>query len=407
MLCNVEIPLVAETDGRSGSVFGGWLDDVSRFLSKDNELTICYMNDRNTYISNDNNTYVGFVESDFESVFLKLIENNNYDLFHIWGTEYEHSFICVSILEKKNLLQRCVVSIQGLVSVYARHFSEGIPFEYLRRRTLKEWIRGNEIKNGIEYFNLRGKKECELLKNVHYCIGRTSWDKGCLASINQDAVYYKCNENMRSCFYDDSRIWNYDKSNKHSIFVSQCSYPVKGFHYLLKAMPIILEKYPDARIITTGDDFIKNKNRFRLGSYRHYLIKLVDSYNLKDKIVFKGILSAEKMKEEYLSSNVFVCPSTIENSPNSLGEAMITGCPVVASYVGGIMDMVRHNEEGYLYQTTSAEMLAYYICEVFSNTEKTNRMSEKARIRAKMTHDREVNNANLLLIYQEILEMCK
>ena len=167
MLCNVEIPIVAQADGREGSVFGGWLDDVSRFLSKDNDLTICYMNDKKTYIVDGNNQYVGFVESDFESVFLKLLDNNNYDIFHIWGTEYDHSRVCVSVLEKRHLLNRCVVSIQGLVSVYARHFVEGIPDKYLSRRNVKEWIRGNDIVNGINDFIMCGIGERELLHTIN------------------------------------------------------------------------------------------------------------------------------------------------------------------------------------------------------------------------------------------------
>ena len=171
-------------------------------------------------------------------------------------------------------------------------------------------------------------------------------------------------------------------------------------------MPLILAKYPNAKIITTGDDFIGKRKLFQ-NSYRRYLLNLVESFDLKDKIVFKGMLSAEQMKAEYLSANVFVCPSTIENSPNSVGEAMITGCPVVASYVGGVMDMLCHNQEGYLYQSTSSEMLAYYICKVFSDLDKTNMISKNARKRAKKNHNRDENNRNLLSIYLEVLENCK
>ena len=57
---------------------------------------------------------------------------------------------------------------------------------------------------------------------------------------------------------------------------------------------------------------------------------------LEDKVSFLGPLNAEQMKAEYLRSNVFLCPSSIENSPNSLGEAQMLGVPCVASYVGGI-----------------------------------------------------------------------
>ena len=363
------------------------------------------MNDKYEFNTDNNNVYIGFVESEAESVVSKVLNDKEYDIYHIWGTEYFHSAICVSALKKKKLIDKCIVSIQGLVSVYAKHYAEGIPYKYLKKRTLRDLKNGNTIKKGIEEFKNKGFKEEEVLKNVRHVIGRTNWDKACLKKINENAVYHLCNENLRKCFYDDSVLWNYDSVCKYTIFVSQCSYPVKGFHYLLKAMSEILEKFPNAKIITTGDDFVNIdwRKKIRLDSYKRYLLELIESYNLRDKIEFKGYLTAERMKEQYLSANVFVCPSTIENSPNSVGEAMILGCPVVASYVGGTMDMLKHEEEGYLYQGSSAEMLAYYVCKVFDEKDRTESISYKARKRALLTHDRNTNNRRLLCIYQELI----
>ena len=406
MLCNVKLPIIAEVYGEKNCVFGGWLDEVSRFLSRDNELTICYMNDKNSYIKDKKNTFVGFTESKAEDTLNRVLNENVFDLFHIWGTEYQHSAICVSILDNKRLLNKCVVSIQGLTSVYAKHYIEGIPSNYLKRKTIRDLIFGNDIIKGLQEFRCNGVSEEKLLKKVKHVIGRTNWDKSCISKINQNAVYHFCNENLRKCFYDKSKHWDLSNFNRHTVFVSQCTYPVKGFHYLLKAMPMVLKKYPDAKIITTGNDFINVSNlRKKLsGSYHRYLTDLAERYRLNDKIVFRGRLTAEQMREQYLKAHVFVCPSTIENSPNSVGEAMISGCPVVASYVGGTMDMIKDGEEGYLYQTSSTEMLAYYICKVFEDDEKTVMMSEKARKKAEMTHDMDVNNSTLISIYKDITD---
>lgn len=405
MLCNLELPVIAEKLGEKTNCFGGWLDNISRFLMRDNELTICYMNDRNTYLVDKSSIFVGFTELQAKSILTKVVNEKNYDIYHIWGTEYSHSAILVSILEKKQMLDRCIVSIQGLVSVYARHYAEGIPRKCLQRRTFRDWIEGNSIEKGIKQFTKQGKLEEYMLKRVKHVIGRTNWDKACLWGINKFATYHKCNENLRNCFYDSRIHWNPDRIKKHFIFVSQCSYPVKGFHFLLEAMPLILDKYPDARIVTTGKDFINVDfcEKIRFDSYKRYLNKLVDKNRLKDKIIFKGLLTAEQMRDEYLSANVFVSPSTIENSPNSVGEAMILGCPVVASYVGGTMDMIKDKYEGYLYQPSSTEMLAYYICQIFENQEMAIYISTNARERAMITHNRCVNNETMISIYNEIV----
>lgn len=63
------------------------------------------------------------------------------------------------------------------------------------------------------------------------------------------------------------------------------------------------------------------------------------------------------MVKRYLLSNVFICPSTIENSPNSLCEAQLLGVPHIASYVGGTADLMKGNEEC-LYRFEETEMLA-------------------------------------------------
>jgi glycosyltransferase involved in cell wall biosynthesis len=106
------------------------------------------------------------------------------------------------------------------------------------------------------------------------------------------------------------------------------------------------------------------------------------------------------MCQQYLRSNVFVCPSAIENSPNSLGEAQLLGVPCVVSYVGGTMDMMVGDENN-LYRFEEVEMLAMKICSVFSECREANfAMQEKARAR----HDRDVNSARLYHIYRELLQ---
>lgn len=122
---------------------------------------------------------------------------------------------------------------------------------------------------------------------------------------------------------------------------------------------------------------------------------MILKYGLEDNVEFTGPLDAEGMIKEYLRANVFVSPSSIENSPNSLGEAQILGTPCISSYVGGAMDMMSGNEEN-LYRFEEIEMLAYKICRIFQNREKQVDMSEVARKR----HCAETNQRRLLDIYR-------
>lgn len=78
---------------------------------------------------------------------------------------------------------------------------------------------------------------------------------------------------------------------------------------------------------------------------------------------------------------------------------MLLGVPVVSSDVGGVSSMLMHGREGYLYPFDEAYMLAYYIEEIFRNRDKALEMSEKARLRASDTFDRDKNFKTMLDIY--------
>ena len=124
---------------------------------------------------------------------------------------------------------------------------------------------------------------------------------------------------------------------------------------------------------------------------------MIRRLQLSEKITFIGSLNADEMKREYLSSNVFVCPSSVENSPNSLAEAQILGVPCVASKVGGISDMMKGNEEN-LYQFDDVKMLAEKVCLIFRNQHLQVSTSEIARVR----HDKMKNTIQLVNIYKAI-----
>jgi glycosyltransferase involved in cell wall biosynthesis len=111
-----------------------------------------------------------------------------------------------------------------------------------------------------------------------------------------------------------------------------------------------------------------------------------------------GSLNEEQMCQRYLRSNVFVCPSAIENSPNSLGEAQLLGVPCIASYVGGSMDMMEGCEKN-LYRFEEVEVLAQKVCRVFSERREANvELQNKVRNR----HDGKINSIKLLSIYNKL-----
>ena len=241
------------------------------------------------------------------------------------------------------------------------------------------------------------------MSSVGHTIGRTNWDKACANMLAPNAMYHHCNETLRGIFYEKTNAWSYNLCEKHSIFISQSNYPIKGFHILLEAISIIINKYPDLKVYTTGSNPC-NTSWYRISGYAKYIKGLIIRNNLSSKINFLGTLDANHMCDMYLKANVFVSASSIENSPNSVGEAMLLGVPIIASYVGGTMDMLKDKEEGLLYQFDAPYMLAYYIDQIFSMESKAKEYGNNASKHAYMTHNPQKNYDELVDIYKEVSE---
>ena len=131
-------------------------------------------------------------------------------------------------------------------------------------------------------------------------------------------------------------------------------------------------------------------------------MSLVKKYHLEEKIRFLGDLNAEQMKQAFLESNVFALPSTLENSPNSLGEAMLLGVPSVAANVGGVRNLMVHETEGLIYEPGDVAALTEGIMKLFVMAEEASALGETAICHARKTHDPEVNLRELIKIYNEI-----
>ncbi|WP_235934436.1 glycosyltransferase family 4 protein [Sunxiuqinia indica] len=319
------------------------------------------------------------------------------DVVHIHGSEYPHGLAYVNACGNENV----VLSIQGLVSVYERYYLGGISERELKRNiTSRDFIRNDSLFKQRVQMQQRGKLEKSLIRQLNDIIGRTSWDKDHVWAINPGAKYHFCNETLRNEFYKHE--WDQEKIESHSIFLSQAHYPIKGLQQMIKALPYILEHYPDVKVYVAGNDFISNQKKWRLNGFAKYIQSLMKLSRVEDKFIFTGLLSEQEMCNRYLKSNVFVCPSSIENSPNSVGEAQLLGVPCVSAYVGGVADMIDDGETGLIYRFEEVEMLASAVCRVFRDKEFANSISKNERKVALHRHSQDSNTERINEIYRAI-----
>ena len=410
MLCNNAPGIVRTHISGSPASAVNWVDHVLAGL-RERGLTvrILYRGTGGSGRIDDGCSYASFGEElpylyrpELEEIFRQELRCFQPDVIHSWGVEYDHALAMVNAAEAEGMLDRMAASIQGLCGFIAEHYCDGIPERQRSRSTFRDLVRRDNLRQQQEKFRLRGRLEARAVGKLRHVIGRTSWDHARAMELNPQITYHFCNETLRQSFYEGQ--WRYEACRKHSVFASSCAYPVKGFHYLLEAMARVRETYPDATITVTGRSCLSGgwKARLRRGGYEAYLAKQLRKYRMEDAVRFLGDLSADEMKQAFLDANVFVLPSTIENSPNSLGEAMLLGVPSVAADVGGVKDLLEAGTEGRIYRAGDVDALARHILELFSLEDKAAELGRAARDHALKTHDPEKNLEELLAIYEKL-----
>lgn len=150
--------------------------------------------------------------------------------------------------------------------------------------------------------------------------------------------------------------------------MSQAYSQWKGLHKLLMALPFIKGEYPRVQLRIAGADITGGSKWVqRISGYGSFIRNLIKKLGLEENVTFLGSLDEEIMSVEYRNAHVFVITSIIENSPNSLGEAQIIGTPCVASFVGGIPDMVDDGVNGLMYRYEDHISLAFKIIRLFAD----------------------------------------
>ena len=428
-VCNIMLPMVAEKLHMESNVKEGWITGILTRLIKEGKnsgITLGIAFPANENMARFHDVYVfnempvecfGFYEDmgrleqyqpDIERRMEDIMNQFQPDVVHVFGTEYPHALAAARACKDPS---RILVGIQGVISIYAKGYLADLPERVYKSATFRDRLKKDSILEQQEKYRKRGEMEIKTTRIAGNITGRTDFDKNFAMETNEDAVYYPMNETMRPCFYESS--WSFETCNKHTIFVSQADYPIKGLHYLLEAMPKILKEFPDARIIAAGNNILRNKgllDRIKVSAYAKYLEELIDRNGLRDKITFLGRISAEEMKEQYLKCQVFVCPSVLENSPNSVAEAMLLGTPVVAARVGGIPSMITDRKEGLLYTVNDVDELADTVIELWKDEgvlPLSGRLAKAAVARARAAHDPETNFKRLIEIYKDINEKTK
>lgn len=321
---------------------------------------------------------------------LKVVEECSPDIIHIHGTEQSFGLIQDY---KKNI--PIVFSIQGLIAPYKEKFYSGMPENHVRNHeTLAEKFRGISSDFLYRSFCERGLRECHYLQSAQYIFGRTSWDRCITGLLNPHRKYYVVDEIMRQQFYQ--KQWKKRAFEKKLKVVSTISGGIyKGYETVLRSANL-LKDYAnfDFEWHIAGYD--------RQSKWVHLAEKLTGISTTSCNIVLHGRIDADELSSLLIESDIYVHVSHIENSPNSVCEAMLIGMPVIAGFAGGTSSMLENGKEGILVQDGDPYMYAGAIVDLYSDFEKAKTYGENAKQRAMERHNPKRIGEQLINAYKTV-----
>jgi len=316
--------------------------------------------------------------------FKRVISDYRPDVIEVFGSELYRG---LATMAARELNVPCVLHIQGLLSlsIYI-YLPTGVSkWKYYMSDGLKGVFRKFQY---LTYWQRSCHREKAILQATTHVIGRTHWDRQAMMILNPQAEYHYGGEILRSCFYEpaERRI-----PEKTIITTTSSGATYKGFDLVLKMAHILKNECRadfEWRVFGNVAPWFFE----RLTGIKHQEV------NVK----LCGVASAEQLRDSILESTLYVQPSYVENSPNSVAEAQMLGVPVVATDVGGTSSMIGQGKSGFLFPATDPYMGVYYIKEMASERLLNKEMGESSRRTALIRHDRKNIVEELINTYEKI-----
>lgn len=324
------------------------------------------------------------------SRFIPVINSILPDIIHIHGSEEDFGFIA-----EEKLSCPLVLSIQGLLSPYYYKLYAGYGKKEISQH---EGIMKKLIASGISITDRRMRRRAEderlFLHLIPNIIGRTFWDRACSLAMNPSRRYFEVDEILRPEFY--AVQWKKTTFNSPICIISTISNGIyKGIETI----------FHTARVLNdAGVSFVWKVIGISSDNLLVQLAqKQVKQSSTELHIDLLGKKDAHQMISLMQQADLFVQTSHIENSPNSLCEAMLIGMPIIATFAGGTASMLENNEEGRLVQDGDPYILAGVIMEMSSNFDSAKNMGRRASERAKIRHAPERVCKQLYDVYLAII----
>lgn len=394
---------------------GGWISSLQELImsSRENTLALAYITHTpikkeiqdnvvyypiyeasQTYWQKMIKYYGGYKKIDSKkhlNQIKQIIQDFQPDIIHLFGMENPMANIL------GNTTVPVIVHLQGLLGPCDNAFFP-VGFNkssFLFPISIREWLLRNGYMFAKNSIHTRGKRESSLFKKVDYAMGRTEWDYQVSQLLAPQSIYFHVDEVLREPFYRNAGKWKW-KDKKLTLISTISNTMYKGLDLILKTASILKREtqIPFEWIIIgihKKDEIVKFfESKLKIKS---------DEIN----VTYKGVYDAESLCNELLQSHIYIHPSYIDNSPNSLCEAQLLGLPVIGTYVGGIPSLIKDKETGIIIPANAPYELSYHIKKCYMNRDYSIQLGHNGFKSANERHDKNIITLNLLKVYESII----
>ncbi|MCD6566652.1 MAG: glycosyltransferase family 4 protein, partial [Bacteroidales bacterium] len=341
------------------------------------------------------NWFGQLLDKDFETTAKTIVDSFCPDVIHVFGTEgvfptiQEHTDIPV-VIHLQGLINPC---LNAYFSPNQSRLNFFTSFHFLKNNLI-----GNSPGFTAKRFAQQAKRESTILRQAKYVMGRTHWDKMVSSLFNSEVTYFHVDEVLRPPFYVARKNKLGTDRNELSIVSTLSPTPYKGIDVLLRAARKMKELGGvPFRWKVIGLD--ENDPLFR-----HF--EATENIDHRDvSVECTGRKKAEELIDMLTNANVFVHPSYIDNSPNSVCEAQMLGLPVIACDVGGITTLIKHGESGFLVPSNGVFEIVYYLKKIFRNKVLAAGIGEKASMIAHERHNQSRIVHDLKKVYFKLAQV--
>ena len=222
-----------------------------------------------------------------------------------------------------------------------------------------------------EFYDVDGQLLRQKIADSAFLICISQFTRSQLMSIS--APHDWCKLELVRCGVDCAQFQPLPRRSRSSCFELLCVarlVPIKGHLVLLAALSNLARKGKNFQLRLVGD-----------GPLREQLRRKAEHLGLGPLILFEGNVPQSRVRTLCETADAFVLPSFAEGVPIALMEAMAMELPCIATFVGGIPELIRHEVDGILVMPSDKQGLALSIERLISDPELCRRLGASGRSR--------------------------